>query len=250
MAVGCWCLPSRTEVVGTWQTPSWIPVPTHVPPCHCNWLEWAWLYHLLKLEGAIAQMRPRGRTHCCGACYSQVYMLGHWDVYQLHRLLRRGQCKETIEECLCKDILDSIKEHLQLKWPSTQLKEEWRQLPANTPWPDPCTEFAAVNCSMYEKIAAAKWDSYEEMMPSQGTPTNGPWWQLQSLKKEWKEWAALPDTNAPAASDTLTQEVQVLGMSKRRSPGDFLLCGTQSHSRRSPGDFPLQGHHSRVDPVP
>ena len=41
------------------------------------------------------------------------------DVYQLWRLPGRGWCKEATEEHLYKEILDSIKECLQLKWPST-----------------------------------------------------------------------------------------------------------------------------------
>ena len=37
MVVGC--LPQRTMVMGSQWTPLQIPVPTDVPPCHCNWLE-------------------------------------------------------------------------------------------------------------------------------------------------------------------------------------------------------------------
>ena len=88
----------------------------------------------------------------------------YWDVYQLHRLPRRGQCKEAMEKHTCKEILDSIKECLWLKWPSTQLEGEWSQLPYDAPWPDFHNEFAAVNCSMHGKFAATKWNSYEEMM--------------------------------------------------------------------------------------
>ena len=69
----------------------------------------------------------------------------HWDVYQLQRLPERGQCKEATKECLHKEILDSIKEHLWLKQPSAQLEGKQRQLPAGIPQPDPCTEFAAAN---------------------------------------------------------------------------------------------------------
>ena len=67
------------------------------------------------------------------------------DVDQLQRLPGRGQCEEAIEECVCKEILNSIKECLWLKQPSTQPEGEWRQLLANVPQPDPCMEFAAAN---------------------------------------------------------------------------------------------------------
>ena len=33
----------------------------------------------------------------------------YWDVYQFRRLLRRGHCKEGMEEHICQEILDSIK---------------------------------------------------------------------------------------------------------------------------------------------
>ena len=42
-------------------------------------------------------------------------------VYQLWRLPGRDQCEEATKECLHRKILDSLKECLQLKWPSTQL---------------------------------------------------------------------------------------------------------------------------------
>ena len=44
----------------------------------------------------------------------------YWDVYKLQRLPGRGQHEEATVEYLCKEILDSIKECLQLKWPSAQ----------------------------------------------------------------------------------------------------------------------------------
>ena len=50
------------------------------------------------------------------------------DVYQLWRLLRGSWCKEATEECLHKEVLDSIKECLYLKWPSVQPEEELKQL--------------------------------------------------------------------------------------------------------------------------
>ena len=42
------------------------------------------------------------------------------DVYQLWRLPRKGQCEEAMEECFCLEVLDSIKEHLELNWLSAQ----------------------------------------------------------------------------------------------------------------------------------
>ena len=40
------------------------------------------------------------------------------DVYQLQRLPRRGQCEEATKVHLCKEVIDLIKENLQLKLPS------------------------------------------------------------------------------------------------------------------------------------
>ena len=88
----------------------------------------------------------------------------YWDMYQLQRLPERGQCEEATEKCLHKEILDSIKECLWLKWPSAQLEGEWRQSLANVPQPDPHTEFAAANHCTYEKFTPAQQDSYEGMM--------------------------------------------------------------------------------------
>ena len=55
------------------------------------------------------------------------------DMYQLCRLLMRGRCEEGMEEHLCQEILESIKEHLQLKQPSTPPEAEQKQFSANTP---------------------------------------------------------------------------------------------------------------------
>ena len=75
-----------------------------------------------------------------------------------------GYLEEAMEECLHKEVLDSIKEHLWFKQPSAQPEAEQKQLPADPSWHDSCTEFAAANCSMYEKFATMKWDLYEEMI--------------------------------------------------------------------------------------
>ena len=97
------------------------------------------------------------------------------DAYQLCRLPGRGWCKEAIEEHLCREVLDSIKEHFWLKWPSTKLEGEQQQLPASAPQPDPHMEFAAVNHSTYKKFTATHWNSYEEMM---AVARDARWWAL------------------------------------------------------------------------
>ena len=74
-----------------------------------------------------------------------VHPISTQDVYQLQRLPGRGHCEEATEEHCHREILNSLKEHLQLKWQSTQLKGEQRQSLANVPLPDPHTEFAAAN---------------------------------------------------------------------------------------------------------
>ena len=88
----------------------------------------------------------------------------YWDMYQLWRLSRRGQCEEATGEHLYKEILDSIKECLWFKHPSAQPEVEWRPLLADIPWPDPCMEFAAANCHTYKEFTAVKQDLYEGMM--------------------------------------------------------------------------------------
>ena len=124
--------------------------------------------HLPGPERTLAQMRPGGRTHCHGTLcpISTQEDIGdlYLDVYQLRRLPRRGQCEEAAEKCLCKDILNSLKEHLWLKWPSTQLEGECRQAPVNVTQPDPCLEFVAANCHMYEEFTAVKQDLCEGML--------------------------------------------------------------------------------------
>ena len=89
----------------------------------------------------------------------------YWEVYQLQKLPRRGQCEGANEECLHKEILNSCKECLQLKQPSTQPEGEWRQLLADIPQSDPHTEFATANCWTYEKFTTVKQDLYEGLWP-------------------------------------------------------------------------------------
>ena len=69
-----------------------------------------------------------------------------------------------MEEHLCKDILNSIKEDLRIKWPFAQPEGEQSQLLANAPWPEPCTELAAANHFIYEKFTTAKDKLYQKMI--------------------------------------------------------------------------------------
>ena len=109
------------------------------------------------------------------------------DVYHLQRLPGRGKCKEANEGHLQREVMDSIKECLWLKWLSTLPEVEQKQLSADTPEPDPSMEIAAINHHTYEEFAAAKWDSYKEMMAMVRMPTNEPWQQPPSLRKRWRE---------------------------------------------------------------
>ena len=83
------------------------------------------------------------------------------DLYQLHRLPRRGRFEEVTEERICKEILDSIKEHLRLKQPLIQQEREQAQLPVDTSQPDPHMAFATVNCQTYEEIMDLAWDIHQ-----------------------------------------------------------------------------------------
>ena len=83
----------------------------------------------------------------------------YWDVHKLQRLPRRGQPEEATKECLHQDILDSLKECLQLKWLSAQPEEWCWQMPANVTQPDAQSECVAANCHTYEGFTALKEDS-------------------------------------------------------------------------------------------
>ena len=125
------------------------------------------------------------------------------------------------KEHLCKEILDSIKECLWLKWLPTQQEVEQKQLLANTPQPDHLAEFAAMNCSTYEKFTAMNQDSHEEMM-ALARDTH----QLALAAAtilEGKEKMS-HSTNLAMFWQLLMQEVQVLTMS-RRSPSNYLPWG-------------------------
>ena len=119
------------------------------------------------------------------------------------------------------------------------------------------------------------WDSYEDMMPLWGMPTDGPLQQLWFWSSRWRGWAApsaiaapwvataLPAINTPPAI-----EVLALWTVRGRFPGNFTLWGTWGQIRNSPGRLPsrrkdgnwflpmdapgnstLKGHCSRTDPI-
>ena len=96
------------------------------------------------------------------------------DVYQLWRLPGRGHCEEAMEEHICKELLDSIKEYLWDKQPSAQLEGEQMQLPVNAPQPDTQMAFAATNHSMSEKFTAIHWLIWGDDDPHERCPSMGP----------------------------------------------------------------------------
>ena len=83
------------------------------------------------------------------------------EICQLHRLPRQNRCEELTAEWLHKEIMDSIKEYLRLKWPPTQQERQQAQLPANNPRPDPHTAFAAANQRVYEEMMALARDAQQ-----------------------------------------------------------------------------------------
>ena len=85
-------------------------------------------------------------------------------MYQLRGYLEEADGRRLPRSTSVKRSLTPSRECLPFKWPSTQLEGEWRQLPADVPRPDPCTEFAAANHHIYEEFTAAKQDLYEGMM--------------------------------------------------------------------------------------
>ena len=86
------------------------------------------------------------------------------DVYQLWRLPGRSHCKDGTEEHICQEILDSLKEHLQLKQLSALLEGEWVQSLAGALRPGPQAAFAVANCKAYERFAGADQDSCEDAL--------------------------------------------------------------------------------------
>ena len=69
-----------------------------------------------------------------------------------------------MEEHICQEILDSIKECLWNKQPSTLLEAEQRWRLANAHRPDPQAEFAAMHHTTYEQFATRQWDSCKEAL--------------------------------------------------------------------------------------
>ena len=104
------------------------------------------------------------------------------DIYQLHRLPIQSRCKEPMAEWLCKEILDSIKEHLNLKQPPTQQERHQIQLLADNPRPDPNMAFTAAYQRAYKEMMAHVRDAWQwalvaavilkEQMESMGCPTD------------------------------------------------------------------------------
>ena len=170
--------------------------------CHHNRAEWVQPHHLPGPEGAIAGMRPGGQnplpwsslvpTLCIRSLRTCIGMCTNSGGYP----------EEAMEECLCLEVLDSIKECLWLKWLSAQPEVEQKQLLANAPQPDSCTEVVAANHSTYEKFTAVKQDSYEEMM---ALVRDAQWWTLVAaapFEERWKGWATPLAADAQLATDT------------------------------------------------
>ena len=168
MTVGWWCLSPKTELVATQQPSPWFPLPADV---------FAWPLPEWNLGAKPTTMELIGADSTCQDI-GDLY----WDVYKLWRLPRRGLCEEATDECLHKVVLDSIKECLWLKWPSTQSEVEQKQLPANTAQPDPlyrvcCCESQCVQvvcCHKTRLIWGNDGPSEEHPLMSPGSSCN-PW---------------------------------------------------------------------------
>ena len=92
---------------------------------------------------------------CPDSSWEDIVDLYH-DVYQLWRLQGRICCDERTEECICQDILDSIKECLWCKQLSMLPEAEQIQSSAGTPSPSPHTKFIPMNHANYERFTAIK----------------------------------------------------------------------------------------------
>ena len=86
------------------------------------------------------------------------------DTYQLQSLPRRRCHEEGMEEHIYQEFLDSNKEHLWYKWPSTLLEAEQKQRPVDACRPNPQAEFAAVQHATYEWFATTQQYSCEEAL--------------------------------------------------------------------------------------
>ena len=73
----------------------------------------------------------------------------------------QGRFDDATAEQLHKEILDSIKDYLRLKWPPVQQEEQQMQLSADTPRPNPHMVFAATNHRTYEEMMALARDAWQ-----------------------------------------------------------------------------------------
>ena len=158
--------------VGTQWASLRVPSPSDVPPCHCYWLELAWPHDLLGQMGTVSGVRPRVESTAMelispDSTWEEIAE-PYWDIYQLQRLPRGSHYKEGTEEHLCQEVLDSIKEHLWHKWPSTLLETEHKWRPADSHRPNPQAKFTAMHCATYEQFAATQWDLCKEALATTG----------------------------------------------------------------------------------
>ena len=71
---------------------------------------------------------------------------------------------EEMEELLCQEILDSVKEHLQCRWVPTLPEEELSWHSASTPRHDPQSNHSTRNCAIYCRFRNMKRDSCKETL--------------------------------------------------------------------------------------
>ena len=159
-----------------------------------------------------------------------------WDVYQLWRLPRRSRCEEEMEECICQEVLDSIKISLWCKQLSVLPEAEKKQRLADAHRPNPQADFAATHHATYEQFAAMQQDSCQEALAlARYTPAcpgscghtrgeNGmdePFPQLLVLGQLLALWKLL------VLRKSLMPEIHIIRTIKGRSPGDTTLGGCQ-----------------------
>ena len=187
------------------------------------------------------------------------------DVYQLHRLSRRGQCKEAMEECPCKE-----DPWLHSGMPPAQVAicTARGAMEAVASWcPSAWSPYWVCCCKLQhiQDVCCHKMRLiWENDGHGEGCPPMGPGSSHNPWRKDGK--------NEPLHQQVMLQqppmqEVQVL-MMLSRSPGEFPLWGTWNQTWRSPGgclprrrdrcqlppvvapgDSTLKGHCLKVDPV-
>ena len=86
------------------------------------------------------------------------------DTYQLQRLPSKSPCDVEMEERVCQEILNSVKEHLQCRWECAQPEERLRQSSAGTSWPDPQDKFQDRVHTIYNHFRDLKEGSCEEAL--------------------------------------------------------------------------------------